>query len=127
MALKNLSETTKFSKVLVVVGVAAPILLGTGWIAKQVRSAQAGSHVTGKVYLGTVKYLKDARIRTAPFIKTDRVAVVKASDGREIYVHNLGGRFDDCESNDEIRYLMKESGVQGVEFFYVEQSCRPRE
>jgi hypothetical protein len=122
--LSRLSELPKLAKFIVALVVAVPVLLGAGWAADYLRSSKAGNRTTGQDYQGTVLYLMNARLYRDRFRNNDRFAVVRTNDNQEIFVHDLAGRLDDCESEDIIGYRMKESALKGVEFIYVKGSCR---
>jgi hypothetical protein len=114
----------RWAKIVLALAVATPVLLGAVWAANYLRSSKAGNRTTGQIYQGTVLYLQNARIRRDRFTVTDRVAVVQTEEKQEIFVHDLAGRFDECESEDSIDYRMEESAIKGVEFVYVQGSCR---
>ena len=118
------SRISKPIKIVAALSVAALVLLGTEWAGDYLRSAKAGNHVPGQSYQGQVKYLKDARMGRDRYRENDRVAVVETEDKREILVHDLSGRFDGCESEDEVGYRMEESAVNGVAFVYIPRSCQ---
>ncbi len=114
----------KWAKTIVTIVVAAPALLFTAWAANYLFVAKAANRATGQTYQGTVMNLMDARPFRDRFRNKDRIAVVRTDDKQEIFVHDIAGRFDGCESEDQIDYRMEESGVKAVEFVYVEGSCR---
>jgi hypothetical protein len=122
--LSRFSEMPKSAKIIVSLAVAVPVLLGTGWAANYLQSSKAGNRTTGQIYQGTIKYVMNAQMRRDRFRENDRIAVVQTDEKHEIFVHDLGGRFDGCESEDLIDYRMEESAVKGFEFVYIQASCR---